>query len=298
MSYNNQVSSNSFTLAVSPAPSQKTSSTLSSSSTSFLKVLKAVAEKELQILSAVEKPVTTPAASSLRKEVKLKVPNLTQGNNECGPTSLAMIMKYYGIDPGNYHKMFSFDTIGHSPLALKEKASAKGLIVRQANKGSLQDLTMLIDMGIPLLVLGTYQGGSFSSLDDYFKNASRAHWVVVTGYKSDDYGKITHIYLNDPNYSTPQCWTVDKFLKFWENNLVPGGHRYFMAMVPKNISSWAFQEGALRRYLPQDRISKKFSYALKAVHELEEGFYTSEKAANSVARTAKSAWKEVCSWFS
>jgi len=277
----------------------KTGATFNTSKTTFLEVFKTVAQKELSSLQIAEVATSVPKLVSLKKEVKLCVPNLIQGHNECGPTSLAMIMKYYGIDPGNYHNMFSSDTVGHSPLALKEKAQTKNLTVRQANYGTLEDLAALVDMGIPPLVLGIYGGGNNASLADYISNASRAHWMVVTGYKTDETGKITHIYFNNPNCSTPQCWTASDFLnKFWNNNIIPGGHRYFMAMAPRNNSSWSFQEAALRRFLPQDKISSAFKATLETIHELEEAFYASERAANTVAEAAKDAWNEVCSWFS
>ena len=191
-----------------------------------------------------------------------------------------MIMKYYGTDPGNYHEMFKSDTVGHGPLALKEKAVAKNMLVRQENYGSLEDLAALVDKGIPPMVLGIWGGGSNSSLSSYIDNASRAHWMTVTGYKKDDLGKITHIYFNDPNRSTTQCWTASDFMnKFWNSNVIPNGHRYYMAMAKRGT----FQESALRTHLPTDKISDTFAATLRVIDGLEDAFYKAEEIGNEVA---------------
>ena len=251
-------------------------------------------------LAKIATPILTaqlPVAQIISQKVdkKLSVPNLIQGHNECGPTSLAMIEKYFGIDPGNYHDMFYSDTVGHGPNALKEKAAAKNLTVRQQNNGSLADLAALVDKGIPALVLGINGGGSNSTLSDYISNAPRGHWMAVTGYKKDDSGKITHIYFNNPNQSTTQCWTASDFQsKFWDNNLVPGGHRYYMAMAPRGT----FQESLLKTYLPYDKTSDTFKLYLDIIDGLEDAFYTAEKAADEIASAADSVWDTITGWFS
>jgi ABC-type bacteriocin/lantibiotic exporter with double-glycine peptidase domain len=214
------------------------------------------------------------------KDVSLNIPRLIQGKNECGPTSLAMIMKYFGINISNYHNLFGSDTVGHGPLALKQKAEASGLTVRQENNGTLEDLAKLIDAGIPPLVLGIYGGGSNSTFSSYIDNASKAHWMVVTGYKRDASGKITHIYFNNPNQSGTQCWTASDFLnKFWNNNIIPGGHRYYIAMAKRGTP----QETALKKYLPQDKIPPTFDSTLQIIDSLEDAFYQAEKISSEVA---------------
>lgn len=282
------------------SPLRKVSTT---TSTSFLDAMRTVMQTRESTPVVQVRPVATEETLriSLKKDVKLSVPNLIQGHNECGPTSLAMMEQYFGIDPGNYHEMFPSDSFGHGPLALKEKAEAKGLTVRQENYGSLEDLRALVDMGVPTMVLGIYGGGANSTISDYIENAPRAHWMTVTGYKTDDLGKITHIYLRNPNqnklYDTDranpdtdhmQCWTASDFLnKFWNNNIIPGGHRYYMATAPRNNERWRFQESALKRYLPQDKISESFRITLSLVDGLEEAAYG-----------LASIWDEISSWFS
>lgn len=276
-------------------PAAKTSA----GTASFFDALKTVAQKSSVIQVNTITSYLPIVQSTQRKDVKLEVPHYIQGHNECGPTSLAMVEKYYGIDPGNYHSMFSSDTVGHGPLALKEKALAKGLTVRQANNGSLEDLASLVDMGIPPMVLGIYGGGANSSLPNYIDNASRAHWMTVTGYKRDDTGKITHVYFNDPNRSATQLWTAADFQnKFWNNNIIPDGHRYFMAMTPRNNPAWSFQDAALKRYLPQDRLSSTFRSILATVNDLEKAFYYAESKGKSLVSSVENAWDTVSGWFS
>ena len=263
---------------------------------SFLSSMAAVVQQKLAPITLpiinAQLPKITPV--SLAVDKKISVTNLIQGHNECGPTSLAMLEKYYGINV-DQHTMFGSSTVGHGPEALKEKAEARNLTVRQINNGTLNDLAALIDKGIPAMVLGINGGGSNSSLSDYISNASRGHWMVVTGYKKDDSGKITHIYFNNPNYSTTQCWTAADFQsKFWDNNLVPSGHRYIMAMAPKG----SFNESQLKAYLPSDRMSDTFKTYLDIIDGLEDAFYTAESAANDIADAAGDVWDTISGWFS
>ncbi|MBN2057284.1 MAG: C39 family peptidase [Candidatus Saganbacteria bacterium] len=176
--------------------SAKITKQLSATSFSFNNAFKTVAARQpnssisKSIFSRVHevKPQLPQLQVSPRTDYKLNVSNLVQNSNGCGPTSLAMIMQYLGVNPGNYHNMFESDTVGHGPLALKQKVRNKGLTVRQENYGSLSDLAALVDKGIPVMTLGIYGGGSNSSISNYIDNAKRAHWMVVTGYKKNDSG--------------------------------------------------------------------------------------------------------------
>lgn len=262
--------------------------------TSFLNAFSKVSRtKQIQHMTVMAD--VAPIVVSQRKDIKLPVPNLIQGHNECGPTSLAMILQYYGINPGDYHNMFPSDTFGHGPLALKRVAESRNCIVRQENNGSLQDLVALIDQGIPAQVLGIYGGGTNSSLSAYIDNASRAHWMVVTGYKKDDAGNITHIYFNNPNQSTTQCWTASDFLtKFWDSNIILGGHRYYMGVAKRGT----YQESALQRILPSDQMSDTFSSMVSIIDGLETAAYTAEDIATSIADAAEDVYDEISGWFS
>lgn len=152
------------------------------------------------------------------------------------------------------------------PLELKEEALALNLIVRQENNGSLEDLAALIDEEIPPLVLGIAGGGENATLDNYLARSEEARWLVVTGYARDEMGSISHVYFNDPAKREPQCWSAWHFLtKFWDNNTIPGGHRYYMALAKRGST----QENSLKTLLPNDKISISFDSFLRAVDELE-----------------------------
>jgi hypothetical protein len=246
-----------------------------------------------------------PPKTSGQKEARLSVPNLIQTGPECGPTSLAMAMKFMGVNPGDYHHMFPSDSFGHGPLALKEVAEKNGFTVRQGNNGSLEDLAALVDQGISPMVLGIYGGGNTSTTEGYINSTSRAHWMVVTGYRKDERGNITHIYFNNPNQATTQCWTAADFkAKFWDNNIIPGGHCYYMAIAKKGTA----QETALTKLLPQDKVSPGFALAEKVFDGLEKTAYAGENVAanffgvsqdtvDAVAEAATGAWNKVTSLF-
>jgi uncharacterized protein YvpB len=275
---------------LSSAAVTRSASQISVSQSAFLKAFMQTAVRAGSALVTQTKAVTSNSSkvtASQKKDVKIEVPHLIQGNNECGPTSLAMVMKYYGIDPGNYHDMFPSDTFGHSPLALSKKAQEKGMVVRQGNNGSLEDLAALVDKGIPVMVSGIWGGkkqGETFSVSNFIDNCSRAHWMVVTGYKRDDSGKITNVYFNEPNTPSTMCWTASDFMtKFWNDNIVPGGQRQYMAMA----KTGSFQENLLKGYMPKDKISDSFKLTLDTIYTIETAYYKTEVGVKQVAKDIK-----------
>jgi|GEM_PF-1697698 len=263
----------------------------------------------------------------LSKDIKLEVPRLRQWHNECGPTSLAMIMQYYGIDAGNFHNMFGSDTVGHGPLALAEKARAKDMLVRYKNYGCVNDIVQHIDNGCPVTVLGISGGCSNLNIENYLQNATKGHWVDAVGYKTNDLGQVTHVYVNNPNnpYYT-ECWSKAQFESFWNYNSIPGGRRFYMVFAKNGT----MQESLLRAKLPSNSVSDTFKVTLETVDALEDAFYALEAAglsffdairnavedvvdavedvvdevgdfiedaADAVGDAAEDVWDEVSSWF-
>ncbi len=206
-----------------------------------------------------------PVASASQKSSDLSFFQLIKGLvkiNQPVPSDSAAL----ALDPNS-------DSIGHGPLAVRDKAQRLGLTVRQENNGSLEDLAALIDKGIPPLVLGIYGGGANSSLNDYIANAGQNHWMVVTGYQRDDLGAVSQVSFNNPGKNEPQSWSAWNFTnKFWDNNVIPGGHRYYMAMARKE----SYQAGLLDQALPEDKISISFDSFLHATDQLENDFYAAE----------------------
>ena len=252
---------------------------VNTSGTSFLSAFQGVvAQKAAQPQLTIDPQIKqfTAATISLKKKVDLKVPHLKQGHNECGPTSLDMIFEYYGIKNINHHNMFSSETFGLDPTSLREKAKQQGFTVRQENNGTLKDLARLADNGIPSMVLGSIDG-----------DLAKGHWMVFAGYETDEAGNINKVLVNDPNSMTTRTMSVAEFNKFWNKNLIPGGHNYYMTMAKPGT----FQEKYLKQCLPNDEISHTFSDTLKGAHALVS-------AGNSIAHAFNDAVDEVSSWFS
>jgi hypothetical protein len=303
---------------------KRTRSRFRTSRSSFLRSFSRVARtyQRKPIIQARQISAYLPQAQvlDLSRDKKLEVPRLRQWHNECGPTSLAMIMEYYGIDAGNYHNMFGSDTVGHGPLALAGKARAKNMLVRYENYGSVNDIVQHIDNGCPVTVLGINGGCNNLNIENYLENATKGHWVDAVGYKTNDLGQVTHVYVNNPNnpYYT-ECWSKSKFESFWNYNSIPGGRRFHMVFAKKGT----MQESLLRRKLPSNKVSDTFKVTLETVDALEDAFYALEAAglsffdairdavgdvvdevgdfiedaADAVGDAAEDVWDEVSSWF-
>jgi hypothetical protein len=257
---------------------------------SFNNVARAYLRKPVVQAQQISSYLPQVQAIDLSRDKKLEVPRLRQWHNECGPTSLAMVMEYYGIDAGNYHNMFGSDTVGHGPLALAQKARAKNMLVRYENYGSVSDIVQHIDNGCPVTVLGINSGCSNLNIENYLENAAKGHWVDAVGYKTDDYGHVTHVYVNDPNnpYYT-ECWSKAKFESFWNYNSIPGGRRFYMVFAKKGT----MQESLLRVKLPSNRVSDTFKATLETVDALEDSFYALEAAGMSFFDACRDAANEV-----
>ena len=91
--------------------------------------------------------------------------------------------------------------------------------------------------------------------------------MVCVGHDRDENGNRI-FKINDSNYPTPQWWTEEELLTFWDDNIM-GGNRYYMAMAPENSS----QATQLTNYLPHDRISSTFRNRLETIHAMYDAYY-------------------------
>jgi len=269
-------------------------------STSFLASMQSVIQSKVSTLkTSTATTVTTVTdeptqySMTLRADKQLSVPHLLQGNKECGHAALAMALKYTSqqtntpsLDPGNFHAWSPFDDVGHGPLNLQSIASQKGAMTRMVNGGTDADLAALIDKGLPPIVLGINGGaiGSSSiSISNIIDNASRAHWMTVTGYVKNDRGQITHFYINDPNRTSDWRCPVADFHTFWDKNIIPGGNRFYMTIAKPG----SFQASFLQTFLPQNKLSDSFRIKLKAVDALEKMYYQVREAGGDAYAAAK-----------
>jgi predicted double-glycine peptidase len=129
------------------------------------------------------------------------VPFYPQEDYQCGPATLAAVMNYWGIPVTPQEikdNIFSQTAKGTLNIDMLLFAQRKGLHAKQY-AGSLDDLKVNIDKGIPLIVLVDY-GFSFFQ---------RNHFMVVIGYNNQDIivnsGKTKGLFI-----------TEDEFLRIWE----------------------------------------------------------------------------------
>lgn len=288
------------------------------SDTSFLSAFKAVALANTATVSSAPVfqaqpilPQLSPIVQTSNKKILGGFPIYTQGKNQCGPTTACNLLSYYqhlykGTDSRwnhvnlttNYFKSIGqSDTIGHDPLSLKDmindicRKAGISMDIRQENMSTTsgdpaQRIRDLIDAGIPPILTGIVGGGSPSSLENIVKNSSKGHWLMVVGYEKTALG--TTYYIQDPNSKTqtPTTMSSSQLMTFWNNNLVPGGHRYLMAAAPTG----SYQDTCLKKLYPAgDKITSTFANTLTAVNALYDLFYKVEKEGGDASAAVESA---------
>ena len=130
---------------------------------------------------------------------RLQVPYKRQGPYECGPASLYMVLKYWGVNV-DYRDIVDSILEGKStPLSnMVEYAGKLGFYATTAHV-TVDDLKYYIDEGWPVIVL---QWASLS-----YKNG---HYRVVIGYNNN--GFIVH----DPSDGPSITLSYDYFIKLWK----------------------------------------------------------------------------------
>jgi len=129
------------------------------------------------------------------------IPFYPQEDYQCGPASLAGVLNYHGvvITPEEIAAdIFSKSAKGTLNLDMLIYAKNKGFKALQY-KGSIDDIRININKGLPLIVLVDY-GFLF-----YMQN----HFMVIIGY--NDYGIIVNSYAYEKQFIA-----LDRFLDAWE----------------------------------------------------------------------------------
>jgi len=132
--------------------------------------------------------------------VSLDVPLLRQGENRCGPTSLAMALAYHGhnVNPHGIMGNVGSGVTGHEIAAAAEAEGFQADYV--SGDGDLEKMFALLDKGVPLIINALVKFtvkvkvGIFTFKHTY----SGYHFVVVTGYDR----KTGQIFVNDPAQGT------------------------------------------------------------------------------------------------
>ena len=105
------------------------------------------------------------------------VPFYPQEAYQCGPSSLASVLNYYGIDvsPEEIARdIYSKSARGTLNMDMVLYAEKKGLDVRQYS-GTVEDIKQNIDSGAPLIVM----------VDNGFSLYQKNHFMVVLGYNDE-----------------------------------------------------------------------------------------------------------------
>ena len=142
-----------------------------------------------------------------------------KSRNDCGATSLAMVLGYYGIEVTT-DEVWAKTGAGSGYInfqQLKEVAKSYGFGSRYEINRKPQRLKDLIDQGIPPIIVVHY--GCLSSRQD--KKFKGGHIVVVSGYRDDGY------FVKDPNFwgkyrshGSNHFYKKDEFEEAWKKSTI------------------------------------------------------------------------------
>ncbi|MBL8950283.1 MAG: C39 family peptidase [Myxococcaceae bacterium] len=159
----------------------------------------------------------------------LNVPQMDQGDsNACGTTSLAMISTFLGrpVTREQIDASIRNVDIGSAPDNLVSWARANGLEASYKNEASFDDITRMIDAGLPPMAL----------IDPGSSTDFMSHYVVVSGYERGADGKVSKLHITDPEGSK-YTMTADEFMKQWDNikygGIESGDRRLLLSFAPK-----------------------------------------------------------------
>jgi len=118
------------------------------------------------------------------------VPAYRQTYMDCGPTSLRMVLSFYGKDFSQEEIVKVRRGRGTVISDMESFARSQGFEVHSFNDWKKEKMKYLIAQGYPLIALGVIPSNWYSS----GRYAGEGHYVVVSGY--DDLKKI--FIINDP----------------------------------------------------------------------------------------------------
>jgi ABC-type bacteriocin/lantibiotic exporter with double-glycine peptidase domain len=138
------------------------------------------------------------------------VPQIHQGRNECGPTSLAMVLNYWGVkkkkdelkDDLNWHPELG---VSYQKM-LRFPYKKYGFKVDFLKGGSIEKIMKCIAQDHPVIVR------QYINFDKAY--GAIGHWRVVIGYDHER-GKI---YMRDPAITTRgfSSLSYKAFLELWD----------------------------------------------------------------------------------
>lgn len=156
------------------------------------------------------------------------VPQLHQGRNECAPTSMAMVLNYWGIKKKKDE--LKDDLMWHPEKGVPYQNMLNfpfkkyGFKVDFVRKGSIEKLMEHIAQERPVIVR---QWMNY----DYKAKGEMGHWRVVIGY---DHEKET-IYMRDPAIKMKgfSSLSYKQFLELWDLSMHPNPSKNLMlTLIP------------------------------------------------------------------
>ncbi|MEY3784586.1 MAG: hypothetical protein RLZZ230_908 [Candidatus Parcubacteria bacterium] len=148
----------------------------------------------------------------------LPVPYLKQDTDyTCGPTSLQMVLEYYGAvhsEAKLARQMQTSSEMGTCPLQMQEIALKHGFYCYVNKEASYEEMIFLLSLGVPPIV-------RFIEPDE-----NEDHYSVVVAANKD---KIT---INDPWNGPEQEFSKTDFIKRWTSNMIVDCNQWLMAVSP------------------------------------------------------------------
>lgn len=227
-----------------------------------------------------------------------------QGNtNGCGTTSLAMLLSYWKGQPGAFTREKIDSSIRHfnlftAPQNVASYARDNGMRAEAVNNAKVEDLTKLLDQGVPVQILYDPDGdGSDEAL----------HYVVATDYTKDEKGNVTGIKIADPAGGREKTVPIEEFKTRWDKlefmGQGTGLSNVMIPMLPKENTPIKGKDGVVRQskdiQLPKGTpmgfrawAAEKLTDAASLVAKTGEAIADGAKA---VANGAKKVWNAITS---
>ncbi len=144
----------------------------------------------------------------MKKTLKLKPFQETLNTSMCGPASLKIVLKYYGVEVTEKElvKLSKWNkNLGIDDKGVETAAKHFGFKVKIKNNSSLKDIEKWLDQKVPVIVNWFTRGRKDYSNSDI----ADGHYSVVAGL--DD----KFIYLQDPEIGKIRKLRRDDFMKVW-----------------------------------------------------------------------------------
>ena len=144
----------------------------------------------------------------MKKILNLKPFQETLNASMCGPASLKIVLKYYGVEATEKElaKLVGWNkNLGIDDKGIEKAAKSFGFKVKIKNNSSFKDIEKWLDKKVPVIVNWFTRGRKDCSDSDI----ADGHCSVVAGL--DD----KFIYLQDPEIGKIRKLKRDDFMKVW-----------------------------------------------------------------------------------